>query len=498
MTAHIAIPPPSTPVPVLAETDVLVVGGGTAGVAAALAAARAGARTIVAEGGGCLGGTMTAGLIDGALSFTRFSLKAGRPVRGILAEIIERLWSMGGMGRPVHRVQNLDFAGGQFPASILEQTRRHDPQLLKIALVQMLDEAGVQVLLRSQVDDVLLEEGRVKGVFLATKAGRRAILAKVTVDATGDADVAAFSGAQFEVGHPDDGHTEAISLIFRLAGIDESRYVTGGELWFDAVQRAVDAGELRLPDYVVREKTPYNLVSLRPGRTNDAGVWLANIDQLVDVDPTDPWQLSRAQNEGMKRVWEYIQFLRKYIPGCEQVYLVDTAELIGVRDSRRIVGDYLLTWHDLGSGRKFPDAIASSAIIIDLHDHHIGDREGEPVPRHLWTAARKPFGPPPGDWYDVPFRSLLPRGLDNLVVAGRCISTDYQTVGATRLIPICIQTGQAAGAAAALAARNNLTLRELEVSRLQAELLRQGADLTISGDTNIQPGTRSCPPPCSG
>lgn len=459
----------------------LIAGGGTAGVAAALAAARTGAKTIIVESGSCLGGTMTAGLIDGALSFTRFSLRAGRPVRGILAEIIERLYAMGGMGRSVHGTHNLDFAGGEFPASILEQTKRHDPELLKIALVEMLDEAGVRVLLRSSVEEVLQEEGRLKGVFLATKAGRRALLAKTIVDATGDADVAAFAGAQLEIGHPEDGHSQAISLIFRVGGIDESRYVTSGELWFDAVQRAVDAGEVRLPGYVTRERTPYNLVSLRPARTNDAGVWLANIDQLVEVDPTDPWQLSAAQNDGMKRIWEYVQFLRKYIPGCERAYLIDTAELLGVRDSRRIVGDYVLTWHDLVAGRKFTDVIASSAIIIDLHDHLIGDREDEPTPRHLWTATRKPYGPPPGDWYDIPFRCLLPRGLDDLLVAGRCISTDYQTVGATRLIPLCLQTGQAAGVAAALSANENLTPRQLEVSRLQAMLVQQGADLTVSG-----------------
>lgn len=480
MPSESTIVPSGNLVSILADAEVLVVGGGTAGVAAAIAAARAGARTVVVEAGSCLGGTMTAGLIDGALSFTRFSRRAGREVKGILAELIARMRDVGGMGRRVHGRHNLDFAGGEFPEAILQQTQRHDPELMKIVLVQMLEEAGVSILLRSPVDEVLKDGNRVTGVVLATKAGRRAVVSKVTVDATGDGDVAAFAGAEYQLGHPADNHCQAISLIFRLGGIDENRFVTSGDLWFGALQQAGAAGEIHLPDYVMHENTPYNLVSLRPARTNDAGIWVVNVDMAVEVDATDPWQLSATQNKCLKLVWEYLQFLRRYIPGCEQAYLIDTAELLGVRDSRRIVGDYVLTWRDLGAGRKFPDAIASTAIIIDLHDHLIVNRDDEPTPRHLWTATRKPFGPPAGDWYDIPYRCLLPRGLEGLIVAGRCISTDYETVGSTRLMPICMQTGQAAGVAAALAVREGMGLRDLAVHRLQEELLRQGADLSLS------------------
>ena len=468
MTDHVL--PPHTQVPVLAETDVLVVGGGTAGVAAALAASRMGARTIVAEAGSCLGGTMTAGLIDNALSFTRFSRLARRGVHGILAELVARMNEFGAMGLPAHSMKNLDFAGGDFTAEMLAATQRHDPEILKIVLIHMFEEANVRVLLRSQVDEVLREGDRVNGVLLATKAGRRAILASVIVDATGDADVAAFSGAEFQRGHPADGHTETVTLLFRVGGVEEECLRVNGSVWFEALQRACDAGELHLPQYASREKTPYNLASLRPCRIGNAPIWSVNIDMKVAVDVTDPWQLSAAQNDCMKCVWEYVQFLRKYIPGCSGVYLIDTAELLGVRDSRRIVGEYVLTWRDIGEGRKFSDTIASSAIIIDLHDHLIVDRRDEPVPRHLWTAKRRPWGPPRGDYYDIPYRSLIPRGINNLLVAGRCISTDYQTVGATRLIPICMQTGQAVGTAAALAALGNFPPRKLNIRKLQIEL----------------------------
>jgi FAD dependent oxidoreductase len=477
------VTPPNDPIPVLTKTDVLVVGGGTAGVAAALAASRTGASAIVVEGGSCLGGTMTAGLIDNALSFTRFSRLAGRDVRGILAEIVARMHALGAMGRPAHSMQNLDFAGGNFTAEILSKTQRHDPEIMKILLVQMLEEANVRVLLRSTVDQVLRKDDRLVGVLLATKAGRRAIRTGVIVDATGDADVAAFSGAAFQLGHPEDGHTEAVTLMFRVGGLEEECFRVTGDVWFEALQRACDAGELRLPEYATRERTAYNLASLRPCRIGEAPVWSINIDMAVGADVTDPWQLSTSQNECMKCVWAYLQFLRKYIPGCGRVYLIDTAELLGVRDSRRIVGDYVLTWRDIGEGRKFSDTIASSAIITDLHDHIIADRPDEPVPRHRWTAKRRPWGPPPGDYYDIPYRCLLPRGIENLLVAGRSISTDYQTVGATRLVPICMQTGQAAGTAAALAALAGLRPRQLDVSKLQAELLRQGADLTLLAGT---------------
>jgi hypothetical protein len=483
MTNTNQVIPPPTPTPVLAETDVLVIGGGTAGVAAALAATRMGARTIVVEAGSCLGGTMTAGLIDNALSFTRFSRLARRDVRGILAEIVARMNALGAMGPPAHSMKNLDFAGGDFTAEILDQTQRHDPEILKIVLIHMLEEAKVRILLRSQVDEVLRDGNRMTGVLLATKAGRRAILARVVVDATGDADVAAFSGAEFQCGHPDDGHTETVTLLFRVGGVEEECLRVHGDVWFDALQRACDAGELHLPNYASREKTPYNLGSLRPCRIGKAPIWSINLDMKIEMDVTDPWQLSATQNECMKSVWEYLQFLRKYIPGCSGVYLIDTAELLGVRDSRRIVGEYVLAWRDIGAGRKFSDTIASSAIVIDLHDHLIADRPDEPVPRHLWTAKRKPWGPPRGDYYDIPYRCLLPRGIDNLLVAGRCISTDYQAVGATRLIPICMQTGQAAGTAAALAALGNIVPRKVDIRRLQQELLRQGADISGVGET---------------
>ncbi len=472
--------PPGDPIPVLAETDVLVVGGGTAGVAAALAASRTGARTIVVEDGSCLGGTMTAGLIDNALSFTRFSRLAGRDVRGILAEIVARLHGLGAMGRPAHSIQNLDFAGGNFTADMLAKTQRHDPEILKILLIQLLEEANVRILLRCSVDQVVRRENSLAGALLATKAGRRAILSRVIVDATGDADIAAFSGAEFQVGHPEDGHTEAVTLMFRVGGLEDECFRVPRDVWFDALQKVCDAGELHLPEYASRERTAYNLASLRPCRIGEPPVWSINIDMMTGVDVTDPWQLSAAQNRCMVQIWEYLQFLRKYIPGCASVYLVDTAELLGVRDSRRIAGDYVLTWRDLGDGRKFADTIASSAIVIDLHDHLIADRADEPIPRHRWTAKRRPWGAPPGDYYDIPYRCLLPRGIENLLVAGRSISTDYQTVGATRLMPICMQTGQAAGTAAALAALAGLSPRHLEVGKLQAELLRQGADVTLA------------------
>lgn len=478
MVDHLS--PPNDPIPVLAETDVLVVGGGTAGFAAALGASRTGARTIVVEAGSCLGGTMTAGLIDNALSFTRFSRLAGRDVRGILAEVVVRMHALGAMGRPAHSTQNLDFAGGNFTAEMLAKTQRHDPEILKILLIQMLEEANVRILLRSSVDQVIRRDGCLTGALLATKAGRRAILSRVIVDATGDADVAAFSGAEFQVGHPEDGHTEAVTLMFRIGGLEEECFRTPREVWFDALQAACDAGELHLPEYASRERTAYNLATLRPCRIGEPPVWSVNIDMMTGVDVTDPWQLSDSQNRCMVRVWEYLQFLRKHIPGCAGVYLVDTAELLGVRDSRRVVGDHVLTWRDIGEGRKFADTIASSAIVVDLHDHLIADRADEPIPRHRWTAKRRPWGPPPGDYYDIPYRCLLPRRIEHLLVAGRSISTDYQTVGATRLMPICMQTGQAAGTAAALAALAGLPPRHLEVRKLQAELLQQGADITLA------------------
>ena len=448
-----------------ADTDVLVVGGGPAGLGAAVGAADAGARVVLAERYGFLGGNATAALVMPLMSFhtrknTREKIGAttllptdhgpGDPiVAGVLKRLLERLVR----------------AGGAIPPSLeTGYVVPFDPEWFKIAAFDLLDEAGVQFLLHAFAAEVLREaddKGGLSGVIFETKSGPLVVRARVIIDCTGDGDVAARAGAPFEIGRFD-GLTQPMTLMFRVVDFEraafeayvrahpkEWRGVHG--LW-DLARKAAAAGELDLPrEDVLFFATPHE---------RELSVNTTRITRVLGVDV---WDLSYAEWCGRQQMRQIAAFLRRYVPGFERAYVAQSGVHVGVRETRRIVGDYQLTADDVLGARKFKDSIARGAYPVDIHNP---DGKGT-VLKHV----------PPGEAYDIPLRCLLPRNIENLIVAGRCMSGTHEAHSSYRVMPIVMATGQAAGVCAAVAAKTARTPRSVPVREVQRELARQGASL---------------------
>jgi hypothetical protein len=444
-----------------AETDVLVVGGGPAGLGAALGAAQAGARVVLAERYGFLGGNATAALVMPLMSFhTAHPTKEkkgattllptdhgpGEPIiAGALKQLLEKLVKAGGAIEP-------SLATGYVVP--------FDPEWFKLIALELLDEAGVNFLFHAFASGILGDK-RVEGAVFETKSGPLAIRARVTIDCTGDGDVAVQAGAPSEVGRAD-GLVQPMTLMFRVVEFQRQNFEAYVEqhpkqwrgvhgLW-DLVREATQAGELRLPrEDILFFATPHD---------EEVSV---NSTRVTRVLGTDVWDLSYAEWASRRQMRQIAEFLRRYVPGFEESYVAQSGVQVGVRETRRILGDYQLNADDVLAARKFDDAIARGAYPIDIHS-----------PTGSGTVLKRL---PPGEAYDIPLRCLMPRGTEGLIVAGRCISGTHEAHSSYRVMPIVMATGQAAGVCAALAARRDVMPRTLAVDEVQRELVRQGASL---------------------
>jgi hypothetical protein len=441
------------------ETDVLVVGGGPSGLGAAIGAAQAGARVVLAERYGFLGGNATAALVMPLMSFFTDKGKSSERtatnllpadhgpgeavVHGVLRRLLERLVAAGGAIAPS------PDTGYVVP---------FDPEWFKLIALELLDEAGVQFLFHAFASGVL---PGAEGVVFETKSGPIAVRAQVIVDCTGDGDVAAAAGAPYEVGRFD-GLVQPMTLMFRVAEFrraafdayvrqnpKEWRGVHG--LWA-LVRRATEAGELDLP----RE----DMLFFGTPHATEVSVNSTRVTRVLGVDV---WDLSYAEWCSRRQMRQIAAFLRRYVPGFEDSYVVQSGVQIGVRETRRIAGEYQLTAEDVLGARKFDDAIARGAYPVDIHN-----------PKGSGTLLRRL---PPGEAYDIPLRCLLPKHTERLIVAGRCISGTHEAHSSYRVMPIVMATGQAAGVCGALAARKGKPVRQVPVAEVQKELLRQGASL---------------------
>jgi glycine/D-amino acid oxidase-like deaminating enzyme len=456
------------------EADVLVVGGGPAGIGAALGAADAGARVILAERYGFLGGNATAALVMPLMSFHTQRAAFERPdgaklfptdhgpgepvVAGVLARLLGRLIASGGALAP-------SLATGYVVP--------FDPELFKLEVLDLLDEAGVELLFHAFASGVV-GAGRGRGVVFETKSGPVVLRAPVVVDCTGDGDVAARAGAPYEIGR-EDGLVQPMTLMFRMvqferAGFeayvaehpDQWRGVHG--LW-DLIREASEAGELDLP----RE----DLLFFGTPHEQEVSV---NSTRVTRVLGTDVFDWSHAEWQSRRQLRQIAEFLRRRVPGFENAYIAQSGVHTCVRETRRITGDYQLTADDVLEARKFEDVIARGAYPVDIHN-----------PKGSGTVLKRL---PEGEAYDIPLRCLRPQGLDDLLVAGRCISGTHEAHSSYRVMPIAMVTGQAAGVCAALAARHRLSTRAVPVAEVQEELVRQGADLR-----GLHPPPGAQPPP---
>ena len=393
-------------IPVAREVDVVVAGGGPAGIAAAVAAARQGASTLLVERYGYLGGMMTGSWVTMVLGMGDGERQV---IRGIAQEFRDRLAPLGGCS-PVGK------CGGY----------KVDAEMFQWLAITMLEEAGAQILLHSLVCGAAVESNCVRGLIVESKSGRQAILAKVAVDATADGDLAHLAGARCEKA------THDVSLRMSLAGVDQEK-----------VKAFQDENPQRFDELIGRAKELAG------------GVMPGTIRHVPDVDVTDASALTAIEIELRKAAWAGVFFLRENVPGYEDARLANTAPQLGVRESRRIVGQYTLTDEDILASRRFPDSIGRSGVHMDGYK--------------LYDV--------PGIEYDIPYRCLVPESVDGLLASGRCVSTGHEAHNTLRILATCILTGQAAGVAAALAASCGVQPRALPIATLQDALKGQGAYL---------------------
>lgn len=432
------------------DTDVLVVGGGAAGVAAAHTAARQGLKVTVLERYGFCGGGAVAGLSGTICGLYLAHEDPGhapeRLVHGFVDTFIAAMESRGGLADPVRYG--------------LTHTRVHDPHVWRESADGLLADQGVQVLYHSIVTDVLMEGGdRVAGVIAYTKQGKLEVRSRITIDASGDADLAVMAGLDTRVGQ--NGQVQNPTMIFRLSGVDVARFLAEyGEdsILPDRVTQLIlscnAAGDYRLP----RAKI-FLFPTPRPNEL------ICNATRVVGADgrelnPLRARDFTEAEIEGRKQVREYERFFRDHLVGCEQAYLNDTGVQVGVRQTRQVVGRQTLGNKDVVVGTKYRDGIARSAWPIELHSAE--------KPRLSWLFD---------DYYEIPYECFVPVRGESLLFAGRCLSAEHEAMASARVTAQCFSYGHAIGHAAALAVKENLAVGEVEGRDIRELVNRDGAQL---------------------
>ncbi len=456
------------------RTQVLVIGSGAAGQTAALAAARNGADTMLVESAGFLGG------ISATLPWLGFHDRDYRLiVKGIPLEFCRRLQAMGAASD--HEFDPKCASG----ISI-------DSHWWKILLMQLMREAGVRLLMHTVVVETLREGDRICGVIVENKSGRQRIEADVTIDCSGDGDVAARGGVKWEKGRTADGLVQAPTLVFKLGGVSREGFIAGCKdpsinyrEWIapypdirakmmrriDRMHVIICGGYAKLienaraaGDFEVPQSRVVGVKLHRPDE------YLVVMTRVLGLDPTDISSLTDAYAKVYEQIPVLVRFFKKYVPGFEDSHLREIAPMLGVRESRRIMGDYVLTSEDLIAGRVFDDAVSMGAYHIDIHR-----------PAGTWVDSHNVRT------YTIPLRSLIARDVDGLLMSGKCISATHEAIASTRVIPICQGQGQAAGTVAALAVKAGVSVRQVPIAKLQDTLAAQGAEFgrTVGGP-NLQ------------
>ncbi|MBM3595690.1 MAG: FAD-dependent oxidoreductase [Alphaproteobacteria bacterium] len=453
--------------------DVVVVGGGAAGVAAAIAAARNGAKTVLIDAGPLLGGEMLSGIpIDGCLSS-----RGEWVVGGVIREIFDECDRLGGYIGPINDYRSLNVIAT-------------DPEIMKIAISNRLRAAGVVPLMYSFAEDVVVDKGRVTGVVVLNKQGRLLVEGKIVIDCSGDGDVAVAAGAPFEIGDAAKGDLQPVTLVFRMVGVETKpllQFVVDhpenfglGEysgLPRSAKECALGLQRQGLPKVFLVSDGPLmrkaieagdlyrsSMIAVTPVSLARKEVSL-NTTRIGNIDATNTADLSRAFGDLTEQVWNCAAFMRKYVPGFENAHFSGLAPRIGIRETRRVMCDYVLSDDDVREARKKPDGIAKGCHELDIHGSGTGHFRSEILD---------------GGSYDVPYGTLIARNLDNVMVAGRCMSATRLAHSTARVMGTCMAMGQAAGTAAALCVTSNAPdalPRDVDINRLRGVLRAQGAVL---------------------
>lgn len=439
------------------EADVLVVGGGPSGIIAAQAAAADGLKVVLVESRSFLGGNMTIGLP--VLGF--LGQKGNQVISGLPQKFIDRLAAQ-------------DAASEHRPCPLHMSITLVEPEAVKTVALEMLIEDGVDVMLYTFCVDIIKDGDNLKGIVIESKSGREAIMAKVVIDCSGDADVAYRAGVPCEKGN-ESGGMQPPTLMFCLAGVDTEKlrssiteeprtYLTDfiPADYYGQNQQFIVVGLRQLMDKA--RKAGLNLPTERTiiitGLRKEE-VWI-NMSSVHGIDGTDPESLSHGEVVGHEQVKDIIKYLIEYVPGFEEAYFSRMAPFLGIRETRRIVGKYVMTKDDILGCRRFDDAIAVASYPLDIHHPEDGGCT------LIWC----------GDSYDIPYRSLVPKKIKNLLVAGRSISTTHEAMSAIRVMAPCMAMGEAAGRAAKMAVRDAVQPSAIDVQKLRQELLETGAYLT--------------------
>ena len=426
---------PAREVPVINETEVLVCGGGPAGFAAALGAARAGAKTMLIEVTSCIGGQATSGLMS------HWSGGTDGPVT-------DELWK---------RAEAALYPGEDiYTLNVINHVKTQ-----KIML-DMLIEAGVEIQLYTFICDTIVENGKIKGVITESKSGREAIMSEIVIDCTGDGDVAYKAGAEFVKGREKDGRMQPVTLVFKIGGVDFDNAVFPGrfESNFEIPGgRIQDLGKKHI-------KFPAGHVLLY--KSSIRGYVVVNMTNLIDIDGTDVRDLTRAEIVCREQIEDIMDFLRKMVPGYKSAYLIDVASQMGVRETRHFIGEYTITAEDIVEARIFDDWIATRNYFnFDIHslDGPGLDKDG----------AQKEFKSK--GQYTIPYTCCVPEKIDGLLLAGRNISGTHKAHSNYRVMPICANIGFGTGAAAAIAVQSKVQARNADIKKIQAWLLNNGVHI---------------------
>ena len=418
-----------------AKYDIIVAGGGFSGVCAAISSAREGKRVCLIEKYNCLGGVATFNLVMPFMYYWTHDPKTKERIflsKGIFEEITEQL-----------RLHN-----GVNPA----WQECFDAEILKYVLMKMARDSGVDLLFQAYITDAIIENGYVKGVVVSNSGEKTTLYADYFIDATGDANLSTLCGYEYMLGRKEDGLCQPMTLSFRLGGVS----VCG----FDKIRPQIDK---LYSEYKSQGKITCPRENLLIFKTTQSDVLHFNTTRVINLNPTSVVDLTKAEIIAREQVFEIYRLLKDNFEPFKNAYILSTGIQIGVRESRRIVGEHILTGDEIKALTRFPDSIATCNYDIDIHNP-----SGEGTSHYYFKD---------GDYYTIPYGSLVPKGATNLLACGRCISADTEAQASLRIMPTCATIGQAAGVAVALAHTGNKSVRDIDITKLQYRLTQLGAVL---------------------